>query len=620
MAADSASALALELYFDEGDDRFLAEVLRSTQAKALGALAGKWLADRRPQLRRMLLDYVDDGCERPQHQALVKRLYKAAEAARDDELLAHFLVAFDRLARRKLETRTRWDWTEQATTTVETIRIDPAIPRGRAPTARMAPVNGRAPEPPVITTRDPYTGRAKKKKLEHLDTFTFRTRRYLQRRAWRYFRELGKKSPRGYRDAILTALLLYKDEHLTTSMELLDSWGLLSALYHHSPVIVMERAGFGVAEGAALAGLTAAPSFPEAWREAPEPLLDLVVRGRSRLVRLFAITMLRREHASFLGGVELTQLRRVLTSPHEEVQLFAAELLRTARGVEVLPVERWLELLRIGSVVALPILCELFAKAVLPERVSTEACLELACSPAAPVARLGFSWLRARPVTTQVELARLLRLKDAEAEVVRREAVTWLVGLLRGSPFTRASDARELVDGRHLDVRRAAAEWVFRDPRFAGDVLLWGAMCETPYDDVRAALLLHLEAVRSAAAAPRPGSAELTRATALDAGALRQVWASVLLAVHRGNRAKALASRQIAERVAAHPGEADVLLPLLGISLGSLRAPERRNALAAIGRAAHHAFELRSAIGRHLPGLTLFPERLAAGQGEEASR
>src|SRR5206468_117199 len=99
--------------------------------------------------------------------------------------------------------------------------------------------------------------------------------------------------------------------------------------------------------------------------------------------------------------------------------------------------------------------------------------------------------------------------------------------------------------------REKALAWVFADDRLKNEVLLWAAMCETPYDDVRAALCAHLESVKSR----------------LDAGALRAVWASVLLAIHRGNRAKVRAARQVADRVAEQPAEADALLPLLSISL-----------------------------------------------------
>lgn len=80
--AGAGSTIALSTYFDAGDPRFLAEVEKSDAALVLGNLALRWLGDRRPELRRMLLEYVDGGLERPNHQPLVKRLFKGAEAAR----------------------------------------------------------------------------------------------------------------------------------------------------------------------------------------------------------------------------------------------------------------------------------------------------------------------------------------------------------------------------------------------------------------------------------------------------------------------------------------------------------------------------------------------------------
>ena len=47
--------------------------------------------------------------------------------AKDHEAMAHFLVAFDRLIRRQLKTKTRWDWTSQQTRTEESIITDPAL-------------------------------------------------------------------------------------------------------------------------------------------------------------------------------------------------------------------------------------------------------------------------------------------------------------------------------------------------------------------------------------------------------------------------------------------------------------------------------------------------------------
>jgi hypothetical protein len=122
--------------------------------------------------------------------------------------------------------------------------------------------------------------------------------------------------------------------------------------------------------------------------------------------------------------------------------------------------------------------------------------------------------------------------------------------------------------------------------------MLWGALAESPYPDVRDFLVKHLAA----------------RAGSLSSEALRGVWATTLLAVHRGGRAKKKALDQIADRVAKTPSEAHELLPLLAIALRSVRAPERRTALAAIARAAHREPKLHAAIARYLPELTISRE------------
>ena len=89
---------------------------------------------------------------------------------------------------------------------------------------------------------------------------------------------------------------------------------------------------------------------------------------------------------------------------------------------------------------------------------------------------------------------------------------------------------------------------------------------------------------------------------------LRHVWATTLLAVHRGGRAKRAALGQIAARVARRPDEADALLPLLAVALRSVRAPERRTALAAIARAALRQPLLQAALARAIPEIKISAE------------
>src|SRR5262249_40364106 len=121
------------------------------------------------------------------------------------------------------------------------------------------------------------------------------------------------------------------------------------------------------------------------------------------------------------------------------------------------------------------------------------------------------------------------------------------------------------------------------------DTELWAALAESPYDDVRAFLVKHLPAWQAS----------------FSPETLRHVWASTLFAIHRGGRTKRVALGQLSVRLAAKPELADGLLPLLAIALRSVRPAERRNALAAVTRAAVRAPALRDAISRKLPELEI---------------
>ena len=113
----------------------------------------------------------------------------------------------------------------------------------------------------------------------------------------------------------------------------------MHALYWGSPVLDRQPRGIRVASGRSLAELAPAPFCPESWGGSLNGLLDLVEKARSRTARVFAIGLLERDYAAVLGSVKVARLKGLLRSPHEEVQTFAAKLLRTATGIEGLSVD-----------------------------------------------------------------------------------------------------------------------------------------------------------------------------------------------------------------------------------------------------------------------------------------
>jgi hypothetical protein len=555
----SGSRLLLDELYRVGDEGFLAELRRSRAEKTLQAFGERWFSDPRPWARTQLLTYIGEGCDEPGHRPLVKKLFKIAEEKADDELMAHFLVAFDRMVKRRIVSSSRWDWASRQ-----------QVQRYRLLT--------QAPETNVWES-----GRM-------VQRFALPTRRYLKRRAFRYFRGLGRKDLTRYRTAVMRALLLYRDEDLRTPEALLDSWGLVHILYHGSPALDRRPSGIRLHDGHALSELTPAPIHPAAWTEV-DPLWTLILQGRARTVRTWAISLVKRDHAAATRGLSLVRVAAFLRSPHDEVQTLGAELLQNASGLDEVPLADWFDLLKIENLQALPIICDLLARQVSPDRLSLEQCVELAMNKAAPVAELGLRWAMAKPIKGPAELKLILRLGNAGAPVVRGQAAAWIARLLREQPYAAPEHVRELLDARFPDAREAALA-LLDDSRFAASTMLFGALAESPYDDVRARLVSHLE--------------QATRG--LGPEALLRVWATSLLAVHRGGKAKQRVTNQIAERVVQAPAEADQLVPLLGIALRSIRASERRAALAAVSRAAFTTPVLRAAIARHLPELTLFPE------------
>lgn len=481
----AGNILVVHEYFDAGHPSFLTELRSTCAPKKIRAFAEKWYADPRPWAREQLHAYLDQPFNCVGHEPLIKKLFKLAEAAGDDATMGRFLVALDRAVRRN-------EWR----------RIEPSA-----------------------------------------FLFSLATRRYLRRRAWRYFRRIGFRDPARYRAAVRKILPLYREEDCDSGVHLLDNWGLVHILFHRSTVLRAQTTGWFVREGLALRDLRVAPMFPV-------DVLEILVAANARPIRRAMMQCLP-ETAPF----EI--VLRLLEHDDGEMQELGLRFFPTTQ----VPSDAWERLLRIRNVEVLEAICER-----VPKDQPVDRLFEFAKSPLGPLARLGVDGLANAPAPRE----RFLDLAQVRVPTVAADAVA--LARERLTP-AQPDEILAFLDARLKAVRDAAWEWFAESPSSPES---WAKLAESPYDDIRFALLRHLERGNE------------------------QLWASVLLNIHRGNRVKRIAIAQVAREAERDPK----YLPLLAVAARSVRAPEFRAGLAAVVRVARTHPDL---VARHFPELRLAP-------------
>ena len=275
---------------------------------------------------------------------------------------------------------------------------------------------------------------AHRPRLERFRLFSTATRNYLRRRSWRYFRKLGRRAPDRYVAAVSEALLLYRDDDVADALALLDNWGLVHILFHHSPALVARPNGWWPAEGRTMADLAPAPMYEPLWKREPRAVVDLMVRGGCRPVRQWAARLVRGDLAAVAAVMSLEELLAWLGHDDAEVVDLAAELLRNAPGLDALSADRWLELAETSNPAALELICELMERHLRPESLSLAEAVRMASSRPLPLARLGLRLLQGRVPRGEDECLLLLGLVEAESEPIRAEIVRWARGVLAEAP------------------------------------------------------------------------------------------------------------------------------------------------------------------------------------------
>jgi hypothetical protein len=579
--ASRPSTILLDEYYSAGNPAFLGELRGITDARKLVGFVEKWKNDPRPWAREMVGVYLDLPLGAAGHNVVVKRLFKAAEARKDTAQMGAFLHAFDVLVRRRRRNKWHWDRAMRSSYTVEELYP----PKDNLRVSKVE--NPRTRETVFTPGRTPKNGLL----------FSYRTRYYLRRRVWRYFRFLGYRDPAGFVAGVATALARYTDEDLAKGENILDSWCLLHACYQHSPVLNFTPSHVKLNGPATLNDLTPAPKHLKAWKtaEGAEALWGLLAAGKARLVRLWAMAMLKAHHQEFMAQLTVDHLLPLFDSFDDEIQQFAAQAMEAMEAIAALPalpITTWLRLLTVKNPGALALICDLMVKHVAAERLDMRQAIMLAIAQPAPVAGLGLKFLQTKVIATAADRGAISDLSRAQSEAVAGKITAYALSIIGAPEVYDVSLVSRFFDALLKPVRIAAWDWMMGKEGAAGygDPELWVRLLETPHEELRLRLVKALEA--------RVGA---TAAVSVDQ--LAPVWTAVLLGIHRGGRHKIIALRQISQTVAARPEYAAKLVPVLAIALRSVRPAEARVGLAAVVESAERNPVLMEAIAAAIPEL-----------------
>jgi len=617
MSESEEASIPLDL-LDAGDPRFVEALRAVSDSEALARFAESWMLDARPESRRLLMAYLDQPPDAPGHGGLIKRLFKLAQAADDDALMARFLVLCDRLIRRKR--RVRYHFERKAFATLKEAQIQEAkwIARGWKQVERFEAddlpdvwpnrycVVGHRPQP-IISTRGTTLHRAGIAGSEReastpgnrskLRWFSVPTRRYLQRRVWRYFRNLARTEPARYVVAASSALQLYRDSDLTDGSSLLDHFGLIHLLFGRSPVLRLRSSGWDLAPGRTLAELAPTPAFEVAWLDHPEAVLRILAEANSAVVARWALRWVEADRERFLEVGSAASWVDLLDRGDPDVVALGVAMrdgLGWDRVQGEIPPERWASVAEGAAPENRGVVCGWIGRVVRPEDVPLADAVRLATRRPEPLARLGWGWVRGRGGATvrgegDKDATILLRLLEAECPILRPSILRGVREGLAGRLGKRSGWVWAMLDSRHADARREGWGWFVSEPSFRDDPELWARLVESPY--------LEIQAACSTLRGPIP----------VEPGRLGAVWASVLLAPDGLARIKPGVIHRVVARLEAISNEqnkeVEALLSLLAAVTRSVRSPERRGALAALVGLIERRPEWSERINEAVPAL-----------------
>lgn len=589
-----------ELYASE-DDSFLNCFVQFNSYPLLKQFSGQWIEDKRPWARQQMIKYLHLVPNHPGHEVVVKRTLKWALEKGDDELLAHFMVMLDGIVRRTRSKQYRYDYRTRRGHEREYLLA--------RPNKSVIEQTGRVHE---------YTIRGKTYRMPLPDIrnrkgnrlFSQQTRAHLRRRVWRYFRFVAYQDSQRYVESMTVALARYEDSFFRSGEAILDNWSLMHACFFHAPEITFTASHTNIVRGHSLATMKASPYLPDLWKGDPcaRKLWNLLAVARSQFVRMWTIEMLQMRHADWLTNVSIEELIQLLSSGDATVGEFAVELFRRHKSLAHVEIPTWLRLLDEADFSVLPVICEAMQQHIDPSRLGDEQLVELTMARPVAVAKLGLSWLQTRHQQRPLAAQQLCRLSAAGCQWEAEAIADWAIAEIAKPNQYTPEHLVEFFDSYSPAVRRSACRWLndktpddnpqdsdssqsaHRDPR------LWLKLIESPYDEVKFALMQRMQGIIDEA----PAGDAATWST----DQYLRVLSAIVLCVNRGSRAKPKAIGQLASLAIQEVRHADVAIQVLAIAARSIRDPERAAGLSALAMIAEQRPDLSKKVAGALPEWT----------------
>ena len=170
------------------------------------------------------------------------------------------------------------------------------------------------------------------------DEVSLGTVTYLQRRAWRYLRQLGQSVPELYPVFAVELLSNYRpEESFSCSWVAHQIWAHKSLFGQRSAsgtyyLISRWKEGL-VSEDFEIEEEDEIRAFPDIWKQSPDPLVRLLADAQNATVCEFAILYLKVDHRDFLRDIDIEWLKLLSRKSISQTQEFVVELLELNKQI-----------------------------------------------------------------------------------------------------------------------------------------------------------------------------------------------------------------------------------------------------------------------------------------------